>query len=161
MSTILSSIFDIIETHNFWDEYDRRTLYRIMVALERVESWAVDKYPEIDVAINRLGEIIHKGELNFHNINNERLMRILASVRATRALRIMQALDAVKKNGASEVLIYAESIQNNPKASPELKKFADIFLHRNLIFERMQLLSRIFSPNRISLVSRALEDLTD
>jgi intracellular multiplication protein IcmW len=145
--------------HAFWDSYDRRTLYRVIVALERVEHWVLDEIPEIDAAIIRLGEVLDEGH-DFELSQEGKLIRVLASTRASRALRLLQALDIAKPGSASQLLMFAEEASNAGEGkTPD--KYAQLFLRRNLVFERLQLLSRVFAPQRVSLVLKALEQQSE
>ncbi len=142
--------------HAFWDSYDRRTLYRVIVSLERVEQWAVDQEEDIEPALLELGRAIDMaGDFDITK-NEERLLRILANTHASRAMRILQALDLAKPGTASQLLMYAEEASED-KNNKVGDRYAKLFLRRNLVFERLQLLSRVFSPQRISLVLKALE----
>lgn len=145
--------------HAFWDSYDRRTLYRVIVALERVEHWILDDIPEIEAALIRLGEVIDEGH-SFELSNEGKLVRILACTRASRALRLLQALDIAKPGSASQLLMFAEEASSDSEGkTPD--RYAQLFLRRNLVFERLQLLSRVFAPQRVSLVLKAMEQQQD
>ncbi|MEY3182752.1 MAG: hypothetical protein RLZ35_737 [Pseudomonadota bacterium] len=142
--------------HDFWDSYDRKTLYRVIVALERVEHWVLDSEPTIERAIIALGEALEQAQDISINNNEAQIIRVLATVHAGRALRILQSLDQTKPGSASQLLMYAEEASqdtDDKKGDP----FAKLFLRRNLVFERLQLLSRVFSPQRIAIVLKALE----
>jgi intracellular multiplication protein IcmW len=143
--------------HAFWDSYDRRTLYRIVVALEKMEHWSLDQIPEVEAALIQLGEQIDQAEA-IEALDEEKFVRILLNTRAPRAFRILQSIDMVKPGTASGLLMHAEEAskrEQNPDAG------AQLFLRRNLVFERLQLLSRLFSPNRIFLILNALENLNE
>lgn len=145
--------------HAFWDSYDRRTLYRVIVAIERVEHWAMDDIPEVEAALIRLGEVMDEGH-EFELSQEAKLIRVLACTRASRALRLLQALDIAKPGTASQLLMFAEEASSEGEGkTPD--KFAKLFLRRNLVFERLQLLSRVFAPQRVSLVLKALESQTE
>ena len=92
----------------------------------------------------------------FELTEEEKFVRVLANTRASRALRLLQALDIAKPGAASQLLRFAEEagIEGGGK-SPD--RHAQLFLRRNLVFERLQLLSRVFAPQRVSLVLKALE----
>ncbi len=139
----------------FWDSYDRRTLYRVIVALERVENWVIDDIPEIEAALIRLGEVMDQAS-GFELSEEAKFIRVLANTRAGRALRLLQALDIAKPGSASQLLMYAEeaSAEGEGKTPDPVSQ---LFLRRNLVFERLQLLSRVFAPQRVSLVLKALE----
>lgn len=139
----------------FWDSYDRRTLYRVIVALERVEHWVLDDIPEVEAALIRLGEAMDR--VNGIALTEEaKMIRVLTNIRASRALRLLQALDIEKPGSASQLLMFAEEASTE-KTEEGLDQYAQLFLRRNLVFERLQLLSRIFAPQRITLVLKALE----
>lgn len=142
--------------HAFWDSYDRRTLYRVIVAIEHVEHWVIDGVPEIDVALNHLGEIMDQAQGNFELINQPELIRVFIQTRASRALRILQAMDIAKPGTASQILMFAEESSEAGDGN-SLNKYSKLFLRRNLVFERLQLLSRVFANQRVSLVLKALE----
>ena len=144
--------------HAFWDNYDRRVLYRVIVALESVETWAADLDPSINQAIINLGQamdLVKKIDLNGYE---EKFIEILAYLRSSRAIKILQAIDTLNPGAAANLLTVAEE-QSNPKTNKNINNSAKLFLDRNLVFERMQLLSRIFSIQRITLILNALEKL--
>lgn len=140
--------------HAFWDSYDRRTLYRVIVALDRVEKWALDEDPELEPAMLELGRVIdYASDFDVAGYEDA-LIRILANTKSSRAMRILQSLDLAKPGSASQLLMYAEDHTNDTNTDNAHIK---LFLQRNLVFERMQLLSRVFSAQRISVVLKALE----
>ncbi len=140
--------------HAFWDSYDRRTLYRVIVALERVEHWTLDNTESVEAALLQLGTLMDQTP-DVTLDQEAAFVRVLATVRASRALRLLQALDAAKPGAASQLLMYAEGNTGAEASTPD--PFAELFLRRNLVFERLQLLSRVFAPQRVSLVLKALE----
>lgn len=139
--------------HAFWHEYDRRTLYRIVASMEAIETWAADQDPRVEEALLRLGKTLDKLE-DFNVTDEALLVKILANLRSSRALRLMQFLDVLKPGSASKLLIYAEE---HAKEGHKKDPCAELFIKRNLSFERLQLLGRIFAPERINLVLKALE----
>lgn len=143
--------------HVFWHDYDKKTLYRIVTSMEGIETWASDDDPEVDAALKQLGEILDSPS-NFEVEDENLLITILANTRSSRALRLMQFLDTLKPGTASKLLVYAEE---KIKEAPNQNQYANLFLKRNLAFERLQLLARIFSPERINLVLKALEKIEE
>jgi intracellular multiplication protein IcmW len=63
----------------------------------------------------------------------------------------LQAIDVVHPGSASRVLIKAE------ETSLGSHDPAGFFLKRNIVFERLRLLARVFCQYRLNLVVRALE----
>tara|TARA_Y100000815_G_C13112252_1_gene413557 strand:+ start:188 stop:643 length:456 start_codon:yes stop_codon:yes gene_type:complete len=144
--------FSIEGVHAFWYEYDRRTLYRIIASMEGVEDWVSDSDPRIDNGLKELGAILEHS--NHIRIDDEALLvKLLSNLNAGRALRLMQFLDTHHPDTASKLLGYAEEHSKNKSKN----RYADLFLKRNLVFERLQLLGRVFAPERINLVMKALE----
>ncbi|MFO1258848.1 MAG: type IVB secretion system protein IcmW [Gammaproteobacteria bacterium] len=139
--------------HSFWYDYDKRTLYRIVTSMEGIENWVSDDDPAVDAALKQLGddlENLHDFELQDEAV----LIKILANLHAGRALRLMQYLDVKKPGTASKLLVFAEDQTKNKDSK---NKYADLFLKRNLAFERLQLLGRVFAPERVNLILKALE----
>lgn len=141
----------------FWDSYDRRTLYRVIVSLERAETWALDREKAAEPAVINLGKSIDSA--SGFDINDEALIiRILANTHSGRAMRILQSLDMARPGTASQLLMYAEDASEG-KGGKSLDPYAKLFISRNLVFERLQLLSRVFSPQRVTLLVKSLEKM--
>ena len=144
--------FALESVHTFWYEYDKKILYRIITSMEGIEHWVSDTDPSVDEAFNLLGQAL-ENPAPFEIDNEALVINILANTRSSRALRLMQHLDGINPGTASKLLVYAEE----QKDKPEPNAAANLFLKRNLAFERLQLLGRIFAPERINLVLKALE----
>lgn len=137
----------------YWFEYPDPSIYRVIMFMESVENWTHDGHPELEEIIKQLGdelddiETIDMDELN----HEEAFVRIAANIKTSRGLRLLQAIDLVHPGSASRVLVHAE------EASSEFDEPASVFLKRNITFERLRLLARVFSESRLKLVARALE----
>ena len=139
--------------HTFWHDYDKRTLYRIVTSMEGIELWAADTDPKVEESLLKLGNMLDNIS-DFEITDEAVLIKVLANMHSGRALRLMQFLDVLKPGTASKLLIYAEEQTKDPAHK---NKYAELFLKRNLSFERLQLLGRVFAPERINLVLKALE----
>ena len=136
--------------HKFWKEYDDPSLYRVIAFLEGVEDWTLDGHPEVEKSIDKLGEVLE----NIGNIDLQQeaaFVELVANIKSGRGLRILMCLDMAYPGAAAKVLMHAEE---NSKADDDT---AGLFLRRNVVFERLRLLSRVFSPDRLKLVQKALE----
>lgn len=137
----------------FWKDYDDPMIYRVITFMESVESWTLDGDPNLEVAIDKLGhelDDISKVDLG-ELAQEEAFIRLACNIKSGRALRLLQAIDTVHPGSASRLLIHAEE---NSGGSEDP---AGIFLRRNIVFERLRLLSRVFSEERFQLVLKALE----
>jgi intracellular multiplication protein IcmW len=142
--------------HSFWDNYDRRTLYRIIAALENVEHWTQDLDPELEPLVMQLGEVIDEAH-SFEVEDESKFVRLLSNIHSGRAMRLLQALDMEKPGTASKLLMFAEETADNTSVLDNTH--AKLFIKRNLVFERLQLIARVFAPQRVSLVLKGLEQM--
>ena len=71
-------------------------------------------------------------------------------MKMARMLRLLQTIDTAHPGGASKILMYAEE---NSASSEDVP---GIFLRRNIVFERLRLLGRVFANERIEIVMKAL-----
>lgn len=137
-------------SNEYWKTQHDPFLGRVINMLGNTEDWLQDDNPELEELVSSIIEGLDK--LKKIEIKDERLfISLLSNIHISRALRFMQYLDSKTPGSASKLLIYAEV---SSKGSSD---YIGLFLNRNLIFERLQLLARIFAPQRIDLVVRALE----
>lgn len=137
----------------FWSEYEDPMIYRVIMFLEGVEDWTLDGDEDFEAAMDRLGEELDNIEnVDMSALGKEELfIRLACNIKSGRALRLLQAIDTVHPGAASRLLIHAEETSQSPDDP------AGIFLRRNIVFERLRLLGRVFSEDRFNLVLRALE----
>ena len=141
---------DLQSAHDFWKNYDDPMIYRVIAFMESVETWTMDGNPGIEGTLESLGN--HLDQLSrFELGREEQFVTLCAHIKTSRILRLLQAVDTIDPGSASKVLMYAE--ENN---TPD-NLIAGLFLRRNIIFERLRLLARVFSPQRFELILKALE----
>lgn len=136
--------------NDFWQARNDYALYRIIASMENVETWSLEGEEAFEAAIQELGQYF-EGKEKFELGQEEKWIKLLSALPSGRALRILQYIDTIQPGSASKLLIYAEVSSTSPE------DVAGFFLKRNLVFERLQLLGRIFAPERFSMVIRALE----
>ena len=137
--------------HQFWKEYDDPFLYRVIAFMEGVEDWTNDGDPDVEEALSRLGASLDDlGNIELKQEDD--MIQLVASLKTGRGLRLLMALDMAYPGAAAKVLMHAEKQTKNEKDT------AGVFLKRNVIFERLRLMGMIFSPERIELIQKALED---
>ena len=141
---------DLQSAHDFWKNYDDSMIYRVIAFMESVEGWTLDGDSNLENALNTLGENLDKIS-RFELSKEEQFITLCAHIKTSRILRLLQAIDTIDPGSASKVLMYAE--ENNTPEHP----LAGLFLRRNIVFERLRLLARVFSPDRFSLILKALE----
>lgn len=137
--------------HQFWRNYQDPTIYRVISFMEGVEDWTQDDNPEFEDALKQLGKVLD----NIDNIDIQQeapIVELVTHIKTGRGLRLLMCLDNAHPGAAAKVLMYAEEHTQSDKDNP------GIFLRRNIVFERLRLLGRVFAPDRLKLVLKALED---
>jgi intracellular multiplication protein IcmW len=137
--------------HQFWYEYKDPMIYRVVTFMEGVEDWTSDGDANLERAMTKLGETLEDiGNIDLQQ--EDQFIQLATFIKAGRSLRLLQCLDIAYPGAASKLLMHAEESSKSSDDIPGL------FLRRNIVFERLRLLGRVFSPERFNLVLRALED---
>jgi intracellular multiplication protein IcmW len=139
--------------HEYWSQYQDPNVYRVIAFMEGVENWTSDGNPEVEAALDRLGrELDDLTSIDLGQLGRQDLfIKIACHIKAARVLRILQSIDTAHPGSASKLLIHAEESSQSPDDP------AGLFLRRNIVFERLRLLSRVFASARVSLITKTLE----
>lgn len=138
-------------SHEFWHDYHDPMIYRVVTFMESTEDWTIDGEQKLEEMLDKLGETLEDlGRIDLQQ--EDKFIEILSYLKMARMLHIMQRLDSAYPGAASKLLMYAEQ---NTLSSEDT---AGLFLRRNIVFERLRLLSCVFSPERLSLITKALEE---
>lgn len=137
--------------HRFWFAYPDPSIYRVIAFLEGVEDWTVDGDPDFERTMEALAEILDQAG-DYDLGNKDKFVNLVSHVKSGRGLRIMQGMDSAQPGSASRLLVYAEENTSSPDDE------AGFFLRRNLAFERLRLLLRVFSKENFELILMALEE---
>lgn len=137
--------------HQFWNDYQDPTIYKVVSFMEGVEDWTVDGDPAVEAAIKKLGDVLEDiGNIDLQQ--EKEMVELCASLKTGRGLRILMALDTAYPGAAAKVLMHAEENSRSDDDTP------GIFLRRNIVFERLRLLSRVFAEDRVKLILKSLEE---
>lgn len=137
--------------HQFWKEYKDPMIYRVICFMESVEEWTLDGNEDIEEAMKRLGDTLE----NIGNIDLQQeddFIKVATYIKAGRGLRLLQCMDVAYPGAASKLLMHAEETTSSSEDVPGL------FLRRNIVFERLRLLARVFAPERFQLLLKAMEE---
>lgn len=136
--------------HAFWHEYRDPMIYRVISFMESVEEWSLDSDPSLEESMRRLGDALEDiGNIDLQN--EQEFIKVATYIKAGRGLRLLQTLDTAFPGAASKLLMYAEEHSTSSDDVPGL------FLRRNIVFERLRLLGRVFAPERLALIVKAME----
>lgn len=137
--------------HQFWKDYQDPTIYRVISFMEGVEDWTADENPKLEEAIRRLGDTLEDiGNIDLQQ--ESQFINLGASLKTGRCLRLLMCLDMAYPGAAAKVLMHAEETTQYDEDT------SGIFLRRNIVFERLRLLSRVFAQDRLKLAIKALEE---
>jgi intracellular multiplication protein IcmW len=137
-------------SHEFWKNYEDPMIYRVIAFMETAEEWTLDGEAALEQVIDKIGDALEP-LTRFDLGKEEQFIALCAHLKTSRTLRILQAIDTIDPGSASKLLMYAE--ENNTSQNA----LSNLFLRRNIIFERLRLLARVFSPERFALVLKILE----
>lgn len=141
---------DLTSAHEFWKNYDDPMIYRVISFMETAENFTLDGTPALEKTMASLGDALE--ELSKFELSKEdQFITLCSHLKTSRILRLLQTIDTIDPGSASKLLMYAE--ENN---TPE-HAMAVLFLRRNIVFERLRLLARVFSEERFNLVLKVLE----
>lgn len=137
--------------HRFWNSYPDPIIYRVVTFMEGVEDWTLDGDPAVENALAQLGQALDDiGGIDLQREDD--FIRLAAYIKASRNLWLLQSLDTAHPGAASKLLMHAENTSISSDDIPGL------FLRRNIVFERLRLLTRVFGPERFKMVLEALEE---
>lgn len=137
----------------FWSDFVDPHIYRVIAFLESEEQWTLDGHVDIEKHLEQLGkELDEINNVDMSQLKAENyLIQIGCNLKSSRVLYILKTIDNIHPGAASQVLMRAEEL------SQQNDQPANTFLKRNITFERLRLLSRVFSKERFQLVLKALE----
>lgn len=143
----------ISAVREFWKLYQDPMIYRVVSFMESVENWTLDGDESLEASITELGKQLDDiGSISLDELGQQQLfIRLANNIKTGRALRLLQVLDTAHPGSASKLLMHAEEI------SQSMDDMAGLFLRRNIVFERLRLLSRVFAQARFNLILKALE----
>lgn len=139
--------------HEFWNGFQDPMIYRVVSFMDGVEKWTYDLDEEFEQEIETLTrELSDIGKVDMSKLGHQELfIRIANSISSSRALRFLHIIDTAHPGAASRLLSHAEEITQAPDDE------AGLFLRRNIVFERLRLLGRVFAKDRLDMVQKALE----
>ena len=137
--------------HQFWYDYQDPIIYQVISFMESVEDWTVDGDPSLEANLKKLGNALEDiGNIDLKQ--EDAMINLVTHIRTGRGLRLLMCLDTAYPGAAAKVLMHAEE---TTKSDTDM---AGIFLRRNIVFERLRLLGRVFAPDRFKLVLKTLEE---
>ena len=140
----------IAAARTFWQNFADPAVFRVIALLESVETALPEGEEAFESAMQGLGQALGDSGSGL-DVLPEDFVAIIAYLKTSRYLRLLQATDEVKPGTASSIIAHAERNTATDAA-------AKLFISRNVIFERFRLLSRVLAPDRLKMLAEALEE---
>ena len=135
--------------HRFWASFQDANVYRAICLMEKVEDWTLDNDGDVEAKLVALGEALQRTAPRKIEKMDEILV-MCTCLRISRKLRFMQIMDQIDPGAASRLIQFAEQQQFSSND-------AGLFLKRNVIFERMRMISRMISSERLAMVRKMVD----
>lgn len=143
------SKFDPVSNHQFWYHFPDTSVYRIVTFMEGQEDWTLDGNPAVESAIQKLENALD----NIDNIDlalEGYIIPLIAHIKTGRGLHILMYIDQAYSGSANKIIAQAE------KKASEGDQAAQLFQKRNLVFERLRLLHRVFQKDHMAMINDVL-----
>ena len=136
-------------SHEYWRQFPDSSVYQVILLLEKVEKSFYDGQGSYEDAMDKLGDAIDL--MNTQPLkDNSAVLEVLAYTKTSRYLRILQGMDNINPGSASKVIQAAEQSKPDQKAH-------QLFLRRNIYFERYRLLKRVLSKQRLDMMADIMD----
>lgn len=135
----------------FWHEHDNSEIYKIISVMESVENWSNTENAELDKALDKLGKVLDN--IGYVDLKEEdKFIQIANNLKIGHMLRIIQALDIAHPGAVAKLFLFAKE---NSESSEDAN---GLFLRRNIVFERLRALARVFAEDRLNQILQVLGD---
>lgn len=135
----------------FWHEHSNSDIYKIISVMESVEKWSDVDNAELNKALNVLGSTLDN--IGYVDLKEEgKFIKIANNLKIGHMLRIIQVLDMAHPGAVAKIFLFAKENSTTPEDEYGL------FLRRNIVFERLRALARVFAESRLSAILQVLGD---
>jgi len=135
--------------YTYWANYPDKTVYKVIKQMDTMEDWTLDGHADVEAALTKLADSMnHLDRVTLTEHGD--IIEMIAYLKTSRYLTILQNMDIKNPGSAAKVISHAEK---NAQKSPAHQ----LFLQRNIAFERFRLLSRIFNSENLNMLVKSLE----
>lgn len=133
----------------YWKNFPDPMIFQVISLMESTEYWVFDSDETIENHMTQLGQAME--DITRFDLQHEQTFIDVGNrLHMSRVLRMMQAIDRLHPGSASRLLMYTEENAQSDASS-------NFFLQRNIAFERLRLLGRVFANERLELIQNALD----
>lgn len=133
-------------------------LEKAIIGMESCESWTKDRIDAVQEALQSFANAVDQYDLqNIPQELNNRLIVMLGYISSGKAIKLLMWIDQSSPNFVARTMAEAQMLSVLDKVNAEA---ARLFIERFMVLERLHLLSRVFSEDRLQIVERVLRILS-
>lgn len=143
-------------SHAFFEERDPALLQAIK-GMESVESWTKDRYENVQAMLQQLADRVEDLDMEeLKGAQHNKLIILLGYISSGKAIKLLMWIEHNSPNFVAKTLAEAQMLSALDKIN---EGSAKLFVERFEQLERMHMLSRVFSEERLAVVQRVLKIL--
>lgn len=141
-------------SHQYWMGFTGDpNVYQAIAALDSVEKWVFDNEPRVQELLKEFGDKLDTIDNKFDLKKKNLFLEVGCYLHTSTVLMAMQTMNLASPGSASNILSFAEKERLDGS-----NKVAELFIRRNVAFERLRIIAKVFSPERLKLITSALKD---
>lgn len=142
--------------HAFFRERDP-ALVQAIAGMESVESWTRDKFDSVQTMLQQLSDKIEDLDMDaLEGAQHNKFIILLGYISSGKAIKLLMWIEHNSPNFVAKTLAEAQMLSALDKLN---EGAARLFVERFEVLERMHMLSRVFSEERLRIVQRVLRIL--
>jgi hypothetical protein len=156
MSDHLSADLSTDATRDFFRDQDP-VLEQTIIGMESVESWTRDSYEPVQAALQRLAERLEA--IDMHELpqdHHNKLIILLGYISSGKAIRLLMWIEEFAPNFVARTMAEAQMLAALDHVNEHA---ARLFIERIEVLERHHMLHRVFSPDRLRIITKVLRIL--
>lgn len=142
--------------HAFFKERDP-SLVDAIASMERVESWTKDRFENVQATLQQLADRVEYLDMDdIQGAQHNKLIILMGYISSGKAIKLLMWIEHNSPNFVAKTLAEAQMLSALDKLN---EGAARLFVERFEVLERMHMLSRVFSDERLRMVQRVLKIL--
>lgn len=133
------------------------SLAQAIEGMERVESWTRDRHDNVQELLQKLSDKIEEVDMDdIQGAQHNKLIILMGYISSGKAIKLLMWIEHNSPNFVAKTLAEAQMLSALDKLN---EGAARLFVERFEVLERMHMLSRVFSEERLRIVQRVLKIL--
>ncbi|MCH9665908.1 MAG: hypothetical protein K0U41_08705 [Gammaproteobacteria bacterium] len=141
-------------TESHWRDLSS-TLYALLTQMESKESWTCDEEPAIRDALEEWAANYSGSMGSQAKSQTDNFLRFLSFIRSKRSMLILQELEKAAPGSTSDLLFECLKVD---EGNNDDRRHQQIFRDRLIAISQVGALNRMFSEERLELVSKVIKE---